>query len=165
MVDDGYRSTRNSLSGRIFVAVREAANGLEKVWGEQASSSPGYRTALIESAVALNAAQAAFDLRQEVEKAAKWEIEVLYGVHNIRNHQVCMPVDPTAPRSDENVHLARAPTNPKEFQALAVQMAQILKADITPSTELDLERLLREAAGSGPSPYEQGEDPEFARDA
>ena len=45
------------------------------------------------------------------------------------------------------------------------QMAQILKADITPSTELDLERLLREAAGSGPSPYEQGEDPEFARDA
>ena len=28
-----------------------------------------------------------------------------------------------------------------------------------------LDRLLREAAGSGPSPYEQGEDPEFARDA
>lgn len=51
------------------------------------------------------------------------KIKVLYGVHNIRNHQVCMPVDSSAPRSDENVHLAVAPTNPKEFHALAVQLA------------------------------------------
>src|SRR4051812_44104001 len=116
-----------SITQRIFVAVREAANGLKEVWGPDAPRMPGYREALIESAVCINAAQAAFDLHQEVERTAKWEIEVLYGVHNIRNHQVCMPVDPTAPRSDENVHLARAPTNPKEFQALAVQMAQILK--------------------------------------
>jgi carbonic anhydrase len=87
---------------------------------------PGYREALIEAAVCINAAQSAFDLRQEVERNGKWEIEVLYGVHNIRNHQVCMPVDPTAQRADENVRLAQAPTNPKEFHALAVQMAAIL---------------------------------------
>jgi carbonic anhydrase len=88
---------------------------------------PGYREALIEAAVCINAAQAAFELRLEVERAAKWEIEVLYGVHNIRNHQVCMPVDPMAPRSDENVRLAQAPNNPKEFRALAIQMAELLK--------------------------------------
>jgi carbonic anhydrase len=116
-----------SITQRIFVAVREAANGFKQVWGPHASDVPGYREALIEAAVCINAAQAAFDLRQEVERAAKWEIEVFYGVHNIRNHQVCMPVDPLAPRSDENVRLAQAPNNPTVFRALAIQMAELLK--------------------------------------
>jgi carbonic anhydrase len=127
------------LIQRIFVAVREAANGLKEVWGPDAREQPGYREALIESAVSINAAQTAFDLRQEVERNGKWEIEVLYGVHNIRNHQVCMPVDPTAPASDQNVRLAHAPTNPKEFHALAVQMAQILlphRSGVAPSAQL-----------------------------
>jgi carbonic anhydrase len=115
-----------SLTQRIFVSVREAANGFEQAWGPDAVNMPGYREALIEAAVCINAAQSAFDLRQDVERNGKWEIEVLYGVHNIRNHQVCMPVDPSAPRADENVRLAQAPTNPKEFHSLAVQMAEIL---------------------------------------
>jgi carbonic anhydrase len=115
-----------SLTQRIFVSVREAANGFKEAWGPDAANMPGYREALIEAAVCINAAQSAFDLRQDVERNGKWEIEVLYGVHNIRNHQVCMPVDPSAARADENVRLAQAPTNPKEFHALAVQMAEIL---------------------------------------
>jgi carbonic anhydrase len=119
-----------SITQRVFVAVREAANGLTEVWGPDASEMPGYREALIESAVCINSAQAAFSLRQEVERNAHWEIEVLYGVHNIRNHQVCMPVDPAAPRSDENVHLAFAPTNPKEFHSLAIRMAEILRGQV-----------------------------------
>jgi carbonic anhydrase len=116
-----------SILQRIFVAVRESANGLEEVWGPNARNMPGYREALIEAAVCMNAAQAAFDLRQEVERNGKWEIEVYYGVHNIRNHQVCMPVDPYAPRADENVQLAIAPSNPTEFRSLARQMAELLK--------------------------------------
>ncbi len=112
---------------RIFVAVRESATGLREVWGPDAKTMPGYREALIEAAVCLNAAQSAFDLRLEVERAAKWEIEVLYGVHNIRTHQVTMPVDPNADLKDENVKLAYAPTNPREFAALAIQMGEILK--------------------------------------
>jgi carbonic anhydrase len=116
-----------ALTQRIFVAVRESANGLQSVWGRDAPTMPGYREALIEAAVCLNAAQAAFAVRQEVERSAKWEIEVLYGVHNIRNHQVCMPVNPTAPRSDQCVHLAQAPSHPREFRTLALQLAEILK--------------------------------------
>ena len=107
--------------------MREAANGLKEVWGPDARDMPGYRDALIETAVCINAAQAAFDLRQEVEQAGQWEIEVLYGVYNLHNHQVTMPVDPNAPPSDENVQLAYAPTNPREFNTLAIQMAEILK--------------------------------------
>ena len=114
---------------RIFVAVREAANGLKEVWGPDAKNMPGYREALIETAVAVNAAMAAFDLRQAVELAAKWEIEVLYGVFSLKNHQVSMPVNPGAPVTDENVNLAYSPTNPRDFTALAVRMAQILHPD------------------------------------
>src|SRR5207247_1339043 len=115
-----------SLIQRIFVAVSEGANGLKEVWGNDARDIPGYREALIESAVSINVAQAAFDLRQEVERNGKWEVEVLYGVHKFRRHQVCMPVDPMAAFADKNVRLAHAPTNPKDFHALAIEMAQIL---------------------------------------
>jgi len=61
---------------------------------------------------------------------------VLYGVHNIRSHQVCMPIDPAAAFSDKNVRLADAPTNPKDFHTLAIEMAEILapKANNAPST-------------------------------
>jgi carbonic anhydrase len=115
------------IAQKIFVSVREAANGLEEVWGADAKQQPGYRDCLIETAVCLNAAQAAFALRQELELSGRWEIEVLYGVYNLFNHQVRMPNDPLAPPTEENVSLAHAPSNPKSFQALAVQMAEILK--------------------------------------
>lgn len=112
---------------RIFVSVRESANSLEEVWGPDARQMSGYRDALIETSVGLNAAQAAFALRQEVELAGRWEIEVLYGVYNLFNHQVSMPNNPTVPPTDQNVRLALAPTNPREFRSLALQMAEILK--------------------------------------
>jgi carbonic anhydrase len=127
-----------SLTQRIFVAVREGANGLKEVWGPDARELPGYRDALVESAVSINAAQAAFDLRQEVERNGKWDIEVLYGVHNIRNHQVCMPVDPHAQRSDDNVRIASAPTNPHEFSSLAKHMAEILKPNAAANSVLSV---------------------------
>ncbi len=124
-----------SILQRIFVAVREAANSIDQVWGPDARSRIGYREALIETAVALNAAQAAFDLRLEVERAGKWEIEVLFGVFNLHNHQVNMPVNPGQPTSPENVNLAFAPTNPRDFNALGVQMAEILKDAYVPHPE------------------------------
>jgi carbonic anhydrase len=131
---------------RIFVSVREAANGLDEVWGQDARQSPVFRDALIETAVCINAAQAAFALRQEIETAGRWEIDVLYGVYNLFNHQVMMPNNPKAPPSDANVRLAQAPTNPREFQSLARQMAEILK-DGTASDHSD--RPYRTAPGDG----------------
>jgi carbonic anhydrase len=111
---------------RIFVAVREADNAIKEVWGRDARQMPGYREALIDIAVCVNAAQAAFDLRLEVERSAKWDIEVLYGVFNLLTHQISMPVNPNASISDSNVNLAYAPTNPKEFSSMAMRMAEML---------------------------------------
>ncbi len=122
-----------SILQKIFVSVRESANAIHEVWGPDARKSPHFREAVLETAVCLNAAQAAFALRQEIERAGRWEIEVLYGVYNLSNHQVSMPHNPKAPASDENVRLAHAPTNPREFQVLACQMAEILRDGAGPS--------------------------------
>jgi carbonic anhydrase len=133
------RSTSPALRGigeKIFVAVRGAANGLKEVWGPDALQIPGYREALIETAVCLNAAQTAFALRQQVELAGHWEIEVLFGVYNLFNHQVSMPNNPLAPASDLNVGLAHAPGNPREFHTLAVQMATLLQPGANASSKL-----------------------------
>jgi carbonic anhydrase len=142
-----------SILQKIFVSVREGANALDSVWGPEARNMPGFRDALIETAVCLNAAQAAFSLRQEVESAGRWEIEVLYGVYNLLNHQVMMPNDPFGPPADENVHLAHAPTNPREFGALALQMAEILKrhqANTRPLETVEKEILVQAFSSSEP---------------
>jgi carbonic anhydrase len=117
-------NTLRSILQRIFVAVREGANGINHVWGPEASTMPGYRDALIETAVCVNTAQAAYDLHVEVEKAGKWEIEVLYGVYNLFTHQVSMPNELLKGTIDPGTHLAMAPTNPREFSAVAIQVAR-----------------------------------------
>jgi carbonic anhydrase len=111
---------------RIFVAVREAANGLEQVWGADARKQPGYREALIETAVCLNAAQSAYNLHQEVERAGKWEIEVLYGVYNLFTHKVSTPLQ-SSKSMDVHTNLAYAPTNPRDFNTLAIEVAKHLR--------------------------------------
>jgi len=113
-----------SILQRIFVAVREGANALATVWGPDAPTMPGYRDALIETAVCVNTAQAAYDLHVEVERAGKWEIEVLYAVYNLFTHQVSMPKELLKGASEMGTHLAMAPTNPREFTAVAEQVAK-----------------------------------------
>jgi carbonic anhydrase len=119
-------NTLRSILQRIFVAVREAANGLATVWGPDAPNMPGYRDALIETAVCVNTAQAAYDLHVEVERAGKWEIEVVYGVYNLFTHQVSMPNELLKGTIDPGTHLAMAPTNPREFSVVAIQVANRL---------------------------------------
>ena len=111
---------------KIFVSVREGANALKQIWGPDAEKRSGFRDSLIEISVCLNAAQAAYDLRIEVERAGKWDIEVLYSVYNTKTHHVCMPVDVPTYRGNEAVSLSYAPTNPKEFSVLALRLATAL---------------------------------------
>jgi carbonic anhydrase len=110
---------------RIFVAVREADHALKDVWGPDARLMPGFREALIDIAVTLNSAQSAYDLRLEVERAGKWEIEVFYGVYDTRTHKVGLPADINGPIRDREILLSPAPTNPRDFSALATQLARV----------------------------------------
>ena len=136
-------TTLRSILQRIFVAVREAANALTTVWGPDAPNMPYYRSALIETAVCVNAAQAAYELHVEVERAGKWEIEVLYGVYNLFTHQVSMNNDPIEVRNEPRTHLSLAPTNPREFSVMAHQVA---------------ERMLRHSQTASNIPLVNGQD-------
>jgi carbonic anhydrase len=122
-----------SIIHRIFVAVRESDNAIKQVWGGGYRSQPGYREALIDVAVCVNSAHAAFDLRQVVERAGKPDIKVLHGVFSLRNNQISMPVDPWAPVAEANVNLANAPTSSKDFSSLALRMAEKIKASRGPA--------------------------------
>jgi carbonic anhydrase len=119
-----------SIIQKIFIAVCEADHGLRHVHGPRVRELPEYRQMLIDAAVCVNAAQAAYDVRQEVLHSGAMNVEVFFGVFNIVTHQVTMPVDPGAPYSPEAVNLAPAPTSPKQFHELAVRMAEILKPKV-----------------------------------
>jgi carbonic anhydrase len=150
-----------TITQRIFVAVRAAGNGLKESWGPDARDVPGYREALIDTAVCLNAAQAAFDLRQEVERAAKWGIDVLYGVFNLHTHQVSMPVNLRASLARDLVNLAHAPANPEEFHSLAFRVAELLKPRF-PAPTSDGPWLSEPAPGRADST--QGDDVQDSRE-
>ena len=129
-------STLRTILQGLFVPVREAANGLKQVWGNDARNQPGYREALIESAVCLNAAQASYDVRLEVERAGKFEIEVVYGVYNLFNHHVTVPVSLHSTTHQGHGGLAYAPTNPRDFSQLAVLLAESLRNPATGGSQL-----------------------------
>ncbi len=118
-----------SIVQRIFIAVCEADHGLQHTFGPHVREMPEYRQMLIDVAVCVNAAQAAYDLRQEVKRTGKDNIDVFYGVYNILTHQVSLPVDPRASFSPESGNLAPAPTSPEAFHALATRMAETLRPD------------------------------------
>jgi carbonic anhydrase len=113
---------------RTLMAVRESDNALRAVWSPTERAEPAYRAALIDMAVSLNAAQTAFALRQQVEQAGNWDIDVLFGVYDLRTRQVCMPLRPDAAPSLEHVNLAYAPSHPREFAGLAGELAEILRS-------------------------------------
>jgi carbonic anhydrase len=126
------KSTTPALRGiqeKLFLAVRAAANGIKEVWGgAEARHLPGFRDALVEAAVCVNAAMVAFDIRQTIELTRTFDIEVLYGVFNLYNHQVMsLPVHPQAASAEGDVRLVYAPTNPREFHTLALRLAQLLR--------------------------------------
>ena len=137
-----------SIIQRIFVAVREAANGLKDVWGPDARDMPGYREALIEIG---RLPQRRRNRRSTCGRKSS-------GTPNGRSkfstayttfaptRSACRSI-PTRVRSDENVRLAHAPTNPMEFHALAVQMADMLK-----ESNLRTEIAIKRAGRSGRAP-------------
>ena len=112
-----------SIVDRLFVPVRKAANSLEAHLGTDAPQKPGYREALVETAVAVNTMQSAYNLRQELEREGKTEIKVVYGIFDLVTHRVW-----TAPQGDSkatirDVILADAPATLAEFEELSGRLA------------------------------------------
>lgn len=120
-----------SIVNRILVPVRKSAKALEQVWGPEGASLPGYREALIETAVFVSTAQTAFSLRQEIDQGPQRDIQVVYAVFDLVTHRIwTLPTNPKVSASS-HVRLAEAPKTLTEFEELALRVAMRMarKAD------------------------------------
>ncbi len=135
---------------RIMIVVHEGAAVLERVHGESVSSKPGYRQALIDMSVALNAAQTAFDLQHAVH-SQKRDVEVNFGVYDLRSGKIDLPGEIDDVPKGLRQGLQPAPTRLFEFQQLGEWVAYGLKAtlEIAPAVP---------AAGAAPAPPACGHD-------
>jgi carbonic anhydrase len=107
---------------RILVAVRGAQRALEEAWGPGVVNYPGYRAALIETTVGLNAALTAATLRQEFRDQLGPDREVVYGVYDLISREVGLPVGVPGV-SRVNVGLVAPPSDLTGFRQLAVLFA------------------------------------------
>jgi carbonic anhydrase len=118
-----------SIVDRILVVVRVADKALERRCGLGRSNDPGYRQALWEMAVYLNAALTAHDLSRELQTAIANGLQVVYGVYDLVTQKV-----EAAPRDEAT--FGPAPKTSAEFAALGDRLADsVLSCGILASPE------------------------------
>jgi len=114
-----------SLVDRIQLAVRGASKGLDRVTGGVDYSLPAYRNALIETAVYLNAALTAFDLRREILDLGMQDLEVVYGVYDLATLRIhSMPEKAQTTIGTHGPCFGRAPAHAEEFTELSTRLAE-----------------------------------------
>jgi carbonic anhydrase len=90
------------------------------VFGSDVARHPGYRQALIEASIVINAALAAYSIHQEVIASGPVDLQVAYGVYVIETREVW------APRAGDidGVGLAAVPHDPSGFAGLGEAIAR-----------------------------------------
>jgi carbonic anhydrase len=80
-----------SILDRLLVVVHSAAKRMAAEFGPGVGQRRGYRDALIEAAVALNAALAAFTIQQQLGSLGKSGMRAAYGVYLVAERQIWGP--------------------------------------------------------------------------
>jgi len=109
-----------SIVDRIFVAVRASSQALESVHGPGVSRRKGYRAALIETAVVLNAALTAKTLKREFQDSVSTGIGIAYSIYHLGTREVNLPINDGP---DISATLFEPPSSEKEFGDIGVQLA------------------------------------------
>lgn len=123
--DIAFSHSLRLLADRIMIVVRGAAGAMKRQLGQDVVKHSGYRAALVEAAVYLNAAITAFDLKRELFSQQDAALEVVYGVCNIRT--MLVGGHPVAEGTSEP-QLLPAPQRADEFGPLSDQIAQAVGA-------------------------------------
>ena len=110
----GKHSLRGILD-RLILVVHAAANRMATVHGRGVIDHPRYREALIETAIAANAALAAYTVQHELGSGASHTIRAAYGVYLLGEHEVWAPRGGSA----ECAGLAYPPAGPNAFGEFA----------------------------------------------
>jgi carbonic anhydrase len=109
-----------AIVDRILIAVRTAHRALERAYSQPVEKEPGYRAALVETAVALNAAITAATLRQEFRDRLGPHRGVVYGVYDLVSRRVKLPLDE---ESNLAIRLAPPPAGAESFDKLGLLIA------------------------------------------
>lgn len=120
----GYLDLSANLSLRAIVdglmaSVQMAAASLRAAYGSGVETEPGYRTALIELSVLLNAAVTAGTVCKAFAGALSDSLAVRFGVYNLHNHYVGLPGD-----GDWKAGLFPPPETDAELDALGRTLAE-----------------------------------------
>ena len=77
-----------AIVDRVLLSIGESEQALERVAGSSVQTQPGYRAALIETAVAVNAGLTAMALERELAERLPQELGIVFGVYDLRTHRV-----------------------------------------------------------------------------
>lgn len=111
-----------SIVNRISPSVRGAVLALRRIHGPEVVDRVGYRAALVELTVVLNAAWAAFSLKQELADREHAPLEVVFGVYDLVSRYVRLPIAPSGPNTpDTGLHYP--PADERGFEQLADSVA------------------------------------------
>jgi carbonic anhydrase len=83
-------SLRNILDG-LLVVVQASAKRMQRAFGPNVASYPGYRRALIEASIITNAALAAHAIQQEFGTSDPTGLRAVYGVYILETREVWAP--------------------------------------------------------------------------
>jgi carbonic anhydrase len=109
-----------SIVDGILVAVRSASLALERAHGPGVTGEPGYRAALVETSVALNACLAAYALKQELEGP---NVRVLFGTYDLASRSVRLPLAPAGRSTRSEMGLFPPPDDADTLRALGHRLA------------------------------------------
>ena len=112
-----------TIEDQILVAVRVAALALATVHGAEAERHPGYRAAMIEAAVVINAAWSAYCLQQEFRGKSE-ELGVAFGTYDLASRLVRLPLSPLDQLTEEEKGLFAPPGDAEGFRELARRVCE-----------------------------------------
>jgi carbonic anhydrase len=106
----------------VIPAVRGAARSLAAAWGDGVDSAAGYRTALVEASVVVNAALVAHILAETFGTEASAR-RVVFGVYDLATRRVHVPTSPD-PDCGPVVGLVDAPRTEQDFVKFVAQVTR-----------------------------------------
>lgn len=109
-----------SIVDSILVSVRSASLALEAAHGPRVTALPGYRAALVETSVAINACVSAYALRLELESR---RCRVLFGTYDLASRYVRLAITPEGRKTPSGIGLFAAPADDHDARRVALAVA------------------------------------------
>jgi carbonic anhydrase len=119
-----------SILDRQLIVVQASARRLARSYGAEIVQHSRFREALTETAIAMNAALAAYTMQEELQAFGVPELRAVFGVYLLQSHQVWAP---TCDGSD-NLGLADPPSDLVSFSELnqAIVRAECIASLLQP---------------------------------